>query len=699
VTLAICPRRGLGRRAQAAMPSGRPPRAPRTPRAAAAARVQRAAPPRGRVLSPRAVQHELAALDMLASQVGTPTASARASPTGNKAAPRVRAQNPVPSFPGEERVREDPCGVGLTLKRTMMDAEFEVESIHPDGPIDATGRVRVGDKVVEVDGVPVEGKPFEIVCKMLRGGDGSWAHVVFERESRFCYNISVQRTPERNFSRAASPSSRLGDRLTDNAYSQLPISAEPRVTPTKVFECSGAETRLTRRGDVSEESMDSDGTKCRSLLLWAAVYLCVSALSFCICAKVNTGAGFEDWPEIGDWSVALCPLWVLNVLGAHPQCTLVRRCIVVGWPGACHETLHSAGQRVALAYGNIFAGAFGVLFTLKHDSWVELPDVVLWLPLIIGLSVFLFLNCSAVLRREGNGLPCLSTAMQLLMTILAAASLALHLSERSFGGLPATRAYYIILAPLALASLLIACAGVLSAIKKLKDKDVHSAGAHFNLAGDGLCWFVVTVWGMFWIHEDAARQLPCIVLAPIPVTTVTYLFFTSLYHVVSEGHGKAESTVTSTCRLDARRVVTDRRSESGEGRQAAARDRGDTERVAAARAPSREITNGDREQEIIIEVPDVPRPRILPLSGVSCLQRAPERKCQKSTVYIANETSVYRSVSDAALAGAPTPSPRTLRLSAVLIPWTCHVMADEGCWEAPLGAQLATAFFETRGCE
>jgi len=40
-------------------------------------------------------------------------------------------------------------------------------------------------------------------------------------------------------------------------------------------------------------------------------------------------------------------------------------------------------------------------------------------------------------------------------------------------------------------------------------------------------------------------------------------------------------------------------------------------------------------------------------AGDSSLPSA-ERKCQKSTVFIANETSVYRSVSDAALAGAPT---------------------------------------------
>ena len=113
-----------------------------------------------------------------------------------------------------------------------------------------------------------------------------------------------------------------------------------------------------------EESLDSDGISCCSLLLWASVYVCLSALSFCISAKVNTEAGFEDWPEIGDWSVALSPLWVLNVLGVPVQCTLLRRCIVVGWHGAWHETLHSAGQRVALAYGNIFAGGFGVLFVL-----------------------------------------------------------------------------------------------------------------------------------------------------------------------------------------------------------------------------------------------------------------------------------------------------------------------------------------------
>ena len=291
------------------MPAGRAParasRPLRPPRAAAAPSA-----PRGRVTrSPRAVQHELAALDMLALQLGTPTVQ-----TGNEAAPGARAQSPVSPFPGEESILEDPCSVGLSLKRQMMDAEFVVELINKDGPIDATGRVRVGDKVVEVDGVAVEGKSFGEVCKMLRGADGSFAHIIFERDvegSRLCYNISVQRTPERNFSCVSQSvnSPRLRDRKTDNADSRLPISAEQRVIPPSVFsgECSGAETSLTRRGGVYEESLDSDGISCCSLLLWASVYVCLSALSFCISAKVNTEAGFEDWPEIGDWSVAVAP--------------------------------------------------------------------------------------------------------------------------------------------------------------------------------------------------------------------------------------------------------------------------------------------------------------------------------------------------------------------------------------------------------
>ena len=97
----------------------------------------------------------------------------------------------------------------MTFKRQLLEDKYEVEYINPGGPIDKSGRIAIGDKVVEVDGVHVDGLQFSDVCERLRGQEGSWVEIVFQRHfDDTCVKVGVERTPLRNLCSTISPGPR-----------------------------------------------------------------------------------------------------------------------------------------------------------------------------------------------------------------------------------------------------------------------------------------------------------------------------------------------------------------------------------------------------------------------------------------------------------------------------------------------------------
>lgn len=61
-------------------------------------------------------------------------------------------------------------GVGLTPNE---DEDLEVSEVIPGGPAEACGQIDVGDVLLEVDGINVEGKKLQEVAPMIRGEAGT----------------------------------------------------------------------------------------------------------------------------------------------------------------------------------------------------------------------------------------------------------------------------------------------------------------------------------------------------------------------------------------------------------------------------------------------------------------------------------------------------------------------------------------------
>jgi C-terminal processing protease CtpA/Prc len=92
--------------------------------------------------------------------------------------------------PGEAPTRTDeakmPDGViGISLhigaERIGDTASLYVGRVHPEGPAHKAG-LKHGDELVSVDGVPVSGKTYEQVVKMVRGEVGTNVKLAVKRE-------------------------------------------------------------------------------------------------------------------------------------------------------------------------------------------------------------------------------------------------------------------------------------------------------------------------------------------------------------------------------------------------------------------------------------------------------------------------------------------------------------------------------------
>ena len=522
------------------------------------------------------------------------------------------------------------CGVGITFKRQMVDADYQVESINAVGPVSETGLVRVGDRVIEIDGVKVDGQTFADVCRMLRGAEGSWVVITFEREASRGFKVKVRRRPLREVSRAASPylhgkSPYVLKTLPTYLPPSGPESQAKPTTPDSLSggHCCGQERRLSqdaltaparptnnfsrrssdnipkvictkpvtnsRLSDAiirSELDLEQSGTaavhasqistRCATSsihdtssavvdvgfqsasstrrgqdenifhtpgegnlkyidLLWVLVYLFLSALSFCICCKLNHRLGVKtviNWPDLGKWQTALIPLWILFLLGAYAQGCFLVRWLRSGWFAACQMFLDCPGHCVACFYGNGLVAGFAVLFVLKEDRIVEasaIPPWLLLLPISIGVILLMAINILAA-RSATPPHRYLSLTLHLALT-LAVVSIACYLSDSMhILSLPPAYIYIIILAPLALAAFLMMCLGIGNCFKGTNTS--KTTAFSINLAGDGFIFVSVIIWSMIWLHFDAQHQhgqvSECFVLVPVAVVSFLYILVAGL---------------------------------------------------------------------------------------------------------------------------------------------------------------------------
>jgi len=65
-------------------------------------------------------------------------------------------------------VQQTKAGIGLVL-----DAQMRVLSVNADGAARKSGRVGIGDRIVAVDGVGVEGLPLPAVTPLIAGAPGT----------------------------------------------------------------------------------------------------------------------------------------------------------------------------------------------------------------------------------------------------------------------------------------------------------------------------------------------------------------------------------------------------------------------------------------------------------------------------------------------------------------------------------------------
>lgn len=81
---------------------------------------------------------------------------------------------------------------GIGARMAQVDSQFVVQSVVPGSPAEKAG-VRSGDIVLEVDGVPVDGKTLDDVVNSIRGEAGTTVKLQLGREGRDPFEVSIVR--------------------------------------------------------------------------------------------------------------------------------------------------------------------------------------------------------------------------------------------------------------------------------------------------------------------------------------------------------------------------------------------------------------------------------------------------------------------------------------------------------------------------
>jgi cytochrome bd-type quinol oxidase subunit 2 len=173
------------------------------------------------------------------------------------------------------------------------------------------------------------------------------------------------------------------------------------------------------------------------------------------------------------------PLWALSVLGLYAQAAFLARYQEQGWTEACLYISNNSGLRVAVLYGNVFLTATGILYMLKHDVHLALPDWLVLLPLLIVLALLFILNTISIWQAKQHSrcaeaaMAGLFTTRSLLLPLLPAASVCLFLL-RDHEMLERTRGWKqcVVAAPLAALALITTCVGTSEAVKSFKSRKV-----------------------------------------------------------------------------------------------------------------------------------------------------------------------------------------------------------------------------------
>ena len=79
-------------------------------------------------------------------------------------------------------------GVGLGV-RPNADGSYSVSGIIPYSSAELCGKIRIGDVLHSVDGVPVCGKPYETVRDLVQGPYGTQVMIAFLRPEATSTNL------------------------------------------------------------------------------------------------------------------------------------------------------------------------------------------------------------------------------------------------------------------------------------------------------------------------------------------------------------------------------------------------------------------------------------------------------------------------------------------------------------------------------
>ncbi len=94
-----------------------------------------------------------------------PTPAARAYLSASEPRPRIDAADPGPLSPshsdggasdGGDDAEPVLCGLGMELRLAEAGTGWAVEAMRPGGPADASGAVRCGDRILSVNGCPLQ---------------------------------------------------------------------------------------------------------------------------------------------------------------------------------------------------------------------------------------------------------------------------------------------------------------------------------------------------------------------------------------------------------------------------------------------------------------------------------------------------------------------------------------------------------------
>lgn len=110
----------------------------------------------------------------------------------------------------------------------------QVVSIKPNSPASDSGRIKVGDALLSVDGFPVTRVPFKTVAAKLMGPNGSVASLGMERGGGMVrYNVGLTRRfigpPDAPPREAAAPPPRVSPRVVSSI---APVRTSPRPVET-----------------------------------------------------------------------------------------------------------------------------------------------------------------------------------------------------------------------------------------------------------------------------------------------------------------------------------------------------------------------------------------------------------------------------------------------------------------------------------